>query len=400
MCDEGVYGDAWSGHGFGPHYVLGGCMQTAWDRRTPRIGAAMTARDKKLLAHPPYAKVTVPRALSPAHRRLSPQGSARHGGCRYRCALPLLRAGWRQGDPLRRDRRRGSAGFLRRRQASAARNEWPTWTPTADIKKPRLDVPNFVGAGPHNPMGARALYLFQGNRDTLFRIHGTNQPEYIGQAISSGCIRMTNEDVIDLYNRVPQNWARWWWCLAPSEGDSPFNPRMAAMNTRRLGLALIGGRTSVRNGAGFRRRFCLWPQPRRPSVLTQSSVRSSARDSRSNTSSISCGEMTSGGHSDSVSPASARTISPSAFGKGRNAWPDAFLGSKDRFVALSAHQFHRADEAEGRAHCRPAGCSPSAVSRAWNCGASSQRPARRCSRAHRCRGPSAPPRPRPDGRNR
>ena len=51
-------------------------------------------------------------------------------------------------------------------------------------------------------MGARAIYLYQGNKDTLYRIHGTNQPEYIGQAISSGCIRMTNEDVIDLYDRV------------------------------------------------------------------------------------------------------------------------------------------------------------------------------------------------------
>ena len=56
--------------------------------------------------------------------------------------------------------------------------------------------------GPQNPMGARALYLFEGNKDTLYRIHGTNQPEYIGHAISSGCIRMTNEDVIDLYKRV------------------------------------------------------------------------------------------------------------------------------------------------------------------------------------------------------
>ena len=53
-------------------------------------------------------------------------------------------------------------------------------------------------------MGARALYLLQGNKDTLYRIHGTNQPEYIGQAISSGCIRMTNEDVIDLFDRVKQ----------------------------------------------------------------------------------------------------------------------------------------------------------------------------------------------------
>jgi lipoprotein-anchoring transpeptidase ErfK/SrfK len=51
-------------------------------------------------------------------------------------------------------------------------------------------------------MGARALYLYAGGKDTLYRIHGTNQPEYIGQAISSGCIRMTNEDAIDLYSRV------------------------------------------------------------------------------------------------------------------------------------------------------------------------------------------------------
>ena len=63
-------------------------------------------------------------------------------------------------------------------------------------------VPTFVGPGPHNPLGARGIYLFAGNKDTLYRIHGTNQPEYIGSAISSGCIRMTNEDVIDLYNRV------------------------------------------------------------------------------------------------------------------------------------------------------------------------------------------------------
>jgi len=68
--------------------------------------------------------------------------------------------------------------------------------------------PARVEGGPANPMGARAMYLFQGSRDTLFRIHGTNQPEYIGEAISSGCIRMTNEDVIDLYKRVKVG-ARW-----------------------------------------------------------------------------------------------------------------------------------------------------------------------------------------------
>ena len=80
--------------------------------------------------------------------------------------------------------------------------------------------------GPQNPMGARAMYLFEGNKDTLYRIHGTNQPEYIGQAISSGCIRMTNEDVIDLYKRVKQGTVV--VVLAPHQGDSPFNPRVAA----------------------------------------------------------------------------------------------------------------------------------------------------------------------------
>jgi lipoprotein-anchoring transpeptidase ErfK/SrfK len=59
--------------------------------------------------------------------------------------------------------------------------------------------------GLENPLGARALYLFQGNKDTLFRIHGTNEPDTIGQAVSSGCIRMLNADVIDLYQRVPKN---------------------------------------------------------------------------------------------------------------------------------------------------------------------------------------------------
>jgi lipoprotein-anchoring transpeptidase ErfK/SrfK len=57
--------------------------------------------------------------------------------------------------------------------------------------------------GPANPLGARALYLFEGNRDTLYRIHGTNEEEKIGRAVSSGCIRMRNIDVVDLYNRVP-----------------------------------------------------------------------------------------------------------------------------------------------------------------------------------------------------
>jgi lipoprotein-anchoring transpeptidase ErfK/SrfK len=66
----------------------------------------------------------------------------------------------------------------------------------------RPDLPAHMEGGIDNPLGARALYLFNGNKDTLFRIHGTNEPDTIGQAVSSGCIRMLNADVIDLYQRV------------------------------------------------------------------------------------------------------------------------------------------------------------------------------------------------------
>jgi hypothetical protein len=82
------------------------------------------------------------------------------------------------------------------------KQEWPAWVPTQEIRRRLGDIPDYVSPGSHNPMGARALYLYDRSKDTLYRIHGTNQPEYIGHAISSGCIRMTNEDAIDLYNRV------------------------------------------------------------------------------------------------------------------------------------------------------------------------------------------------------
>ncbi len=76
--------------------------------------------------------------------------------------------------------------------------EWPDWTPPAAMLKRRPDLPRFMPGGPENPMGARAMYL----GSTLYRIHGTNEPHTIGQAVSSGCIRMTNDDVTDLYERV------------------------------------------------------------------------------------------------------------------------------------------------------------------------------------------------------
>lgn len=101
----------------------------------------------------------------------------------------------------------GEAGLTLKGKASIGRKaEWPSWTPTANMlrRKPHLvQYAGGVDGGLHNPLGARALYLYRGGRDTMFRIHGTNEPWSIGNAVSSGCIRLTNEDIVDLYERTP-----------------------------------------------------------------------------------------------------------------------------------------------------------------------------------------------------
>ncbi|MDP2801873.1 MAG: L,D-transpeptidase [Phreatobacter sp.] len=78
------------------------------------------------------------------------------------------------------------------------KQEWPDWRPPVQMLQRRPDLPRFMAGGPDNPLGARALYL----GSSLYRIHGSNEPHTIGQAVSSGCIRMLNEDVVDLYDRV------------------------------------------------------------------------------------------------------------------------------------------------------------------------------------------------------
>lgn len=85
--------------------------------------------------------------------------------------------------------------------------EWPTWIPPREmVARERANgriLPARMEGGPENPLGARAMYLYRGGHDSLFRIHGTNQPWTIGLRLSSGCIRMMNEDVVDLFERVP-----------------------------------------------------------------------------------------------------------------------------------------------------------------------------------------------------
>ena len=102
----------------------------------------------------------------------------------------------------------GKAGMEWSGRARVAyKREWPRWTPTRDmIARDPQRYAQWAGGmegGEGNPLGARALYLFEGGKDTLYRIHGTNEPASIGKAMSSGCIRLMNEDIVDLYNRVP-----------------------------------------------------------------------------------------------------------------------------------------------------------------------------------------------------
>ena len=199
--------------------LLGGCGYTQLE---PASETNFSARDKKLLANAPYAKANIPpafqRAIVQYHRKEAPGSIVVDTDARYLYyVLPDERA-IRYGVIV------GEEALSWYGIAKVGRKEeWPSWTPTEAIKK-RLEVPNFVEGGAHNPMGARGIYLYQGSKDTLFRIHGTNQPEYIGQAISSGCIRMTNEDVIDLYGRVKMGAIV--VVLAP-RGDGTANARIA-----------------------------------------------------------------------------------------------------------------------------------------------------------------------------
>jgi len=179
--------------------LLAGCMQSG--ALAPSSEANFTARDKQQLANPPYQRTwispTYQRQIVQYHRKESP------GSVLVETSGPFVYYVLPGGNAIRYGATVGEAGQSWSGVATVGRKEeWPGWTPTEDEKRRLGPLPNYVQGGAHNPMGARGLYLYAGGKDTLYRIHGTNQPEYIGRAISSGCIRLTNEDVIDLYSRV------------------------------------------------------------------------------------------------------------------------------------------------------------------------------------------------------
>jgi lipoprotein-anchoring transpeptidase ErfK/SrfK len=174
--------------------LLAGCMQSG-----PVFDANFTARDRQQLANPPYQQAYIPpayrRQVVDYHRKESPGSILVDTDARYvYYVLPdgkAIRYGAIVGE-------KPWAGVA----SVGHKEEWPGWTPTEGEKRRLGPLPNYVEGGASNPMGARSLYLYADGKDTLYRIHGTNQPGWIGHAISSGCIRLTNEDVIDLYSRV------------------------------------------------------------------------------------------------------------------------------------------------------------------------------------------------------
>jgi lipoprotein-anchoring transpeptidase ErfK/SrfK len=198
--------------------ALGGCMQGTLE---PSSDASQTPRDRQLLANAPYQQASIAepylRHIVDYHRKEAPGTILIDTDNKF---LYYVQPG---GKAIRYGVTVGEEAQAWSGVAKVGRKEeWPSWTPTPGEKQRLGKLPDVVPGGAGNPMGARAMYLFAGPKDTLYRIHGTNQPEYIGSAISSGCIRMTNEDVIDLYTRVKMGTTV--VVLAPS---SPFNPRFA-----------------------------------------------------------------------------------------------------------------------------------------------------------------------------
>ncbi len=203
--------------------ALGGCIPDTGTLE-PSSQAGWKQKDKDLMSNLPYNQAAVPegyrRSIVEYHRKEGPGTILVDSDAKYLYyVLP-------QGKAIRYGIAVGEDAQAWSGIAKVGRmEEWPAWIPTSGEQARLGPLPAYVTGGPHNPMGARGMYLYSGNKDTLYRIHGTNQPELIGSAVSSGCIRMTNEDAIDLYNHVKVGTLV--IVLGPHQGDAPFSPRLA-----------------------------------------------------------------------------------------------------------------------------------------------------------------------------
>src|SRR5712691_1264133 len=151
-------------------FVLGGCMDQTIE---PASQSNWSARDRQLMAKVPYQKVVIPepyqRTIVDYHRKEAAGTVVVDTDARYLYYVLPQKKAIRYGVTV------GEDALVWSGVAKVGRKEeWPTWTPTADIKRRLGNVPSFVGPGPHNPMGARGLYMYHGTTDTLYRIHGTN----------------------------------------------------------------------------------------------------------------------------------------------------------------------------------------------------------------------------------
>jgi lipoprotein-anchoring transpeptidase ErfK/SrfK len=206
---------------------LAGCMQDTIEASSQ---AGWNARDKQFMSNLPYQQAAIPeefkRHIVEYSRKEAPGTVVVDSDNKFLYyVLPngkAIRYGIAVGEEAQAWNGIAKVGRM---------TEWPAWVPTPGEQERLGPLPAYVTGGPHNPMGARAMYLYSGNKDTLYRIHGTNQPEYIGQAISSGCIRMTNEDAIDLYNKVKVGTIV--VVLAPKNNDAPFSGQVAAAQASR-----------------------------------------------------------------------------------------------------------------------------------------------------------------------
>jgi lipoprotein-anchoring transpeptidase ErfK/SrfK len=193
--------------------LLGGCVSNDY---RPSLAPALPYIDpayERMYAEVPGERFPVPAVdlldVNPDYlrRAVDYTGAERPGTIVVdpnACYLYLVQEG---GRAMRYGVGVGREGFGWNGAAQIRRKaEWPTWTPPGTMiqRQPELEIyANGMPPGPENPLGARAMYLYQGDRDTLYRIHGTIEPNTIGTRVSSGCIRLINQDVIDLYRRVP-----------------------------------------------------------------------------------------------------------------------------------------------------------------------------------------------------
>jgi lipoprotein-anchoring transpeptidase ErfK/SrfK len=208
--------------------ALGGCVQDmAGGTLDPAGEAGWNQKDKDLMSNLPYNQAAVSetfqRHIVDYHRKEAPGTVLVDSDNKFLYyVLPggkAIRYGIAVGEEAQAWSGLAKVGRMQ---------EWPPWIPTPSEQARLGPLPAYVTGGPHNPMGARGMYLYSGNKDTLYRIHGTNQPEYIGSAVSSGCIRMTNEDAIDLYNHVKVGTPV---VVLPPHGDGGlFSPRIAGVS--------------------------------------------------------------------------------------------------------------------------------------------------------------------------